>query len=837
MIELNHKINSRGVLVNSIIDMIEVNITVTDNPYNIPVDTLFSMAARKNKKRGFLFVSKILGKHIPVVPAISLLGGAALAVRYMEERYEREHPIKYQLIESLITQQNAKETWVTISEHPYLLPDKTVVIGFAETATALGHALFDCFRNAEYVHTTREQILDIDSTIRFEEEHSHATSQRFYADPSSLKNDYPIMLVDDEITTGKTALNIIDSLQKQFPRKEYTLVSLLDWRSEEDKQKFKEKERELGISIRTVALISGSIMVKGEPVELEGAYEYKTGGEMIQPTVIKHLRNNVGIECPVIRYSSIDSTGEVNTTPYLKWTGRFGLTDEAKDDQNLYVRKIGETLGETRTGPNTLCLGTGEFMYIPMKIAFHMGEGTVFQSTTRSPIHRLDRDGYAVRSGFSFPSPDDPSVTNYFYNIPYGHYDDIYLFIERALPDDRLSFLLDCLKEVGTPRIHVIVLSGTQGPIAEPTPIGSYDRKDVTFLLKDISDVMEESDTEDREEAIQSGTHYSEMLPIEYKPNTEYMQLFHSSLEASKKKLAQAIGVVAEKIVKERGHSIVLVSLARGGTPIGILIKRYLFFKYNMNVPHFSVSIIRGRGIDVNAIRYILETHPDRNIQFIDGWTGKGAITKELSKSCKNLKRQTGLSVSDHLAVLADPGHCASIYGTREDFLIPSACLNSTVSGLVSRTVLNEVLIGENDFHGAKYYREMEPEDVSNLFIDTITTQFPLIADDVLAALESNEQIETPPNWQGLRDIQRIQQEYRIENINLIKPGVGETTRVLLRRVPWKILVKDRHNECLKHILLLAEERGVEVEQYDNMSYMCCGLIKPLRSKRHDICK
>ncbi len=46
------------------------------------------------------------------------------------------------------------------------------------------------------------------------------------------------------------------------------------------------------------------------------------------------------------------------------------------------------------------------------------------------------------------------------------------------------------------------------------------------FLLKDISDLMKESSTETREQAIQAGTHYSEMLPMEYKPSKAYMDLF-----------------------------------------------------------------------------------------------------------------------------------------------------------------------------------------------------------------------------------------------------------------------------------------------------------------------
>ena len=63
------------------------------------------------------------------------------------------------------------------------------------------------------------------------------------------------------------------------------------------------------------------------------------------------------------------------------------------------------------------------------------------------------------------------------------------------------------------------------------------------------------------------------------------------------------------------------------------------------------------------------------------------------------------------LAVLADPCGYSNVYGIRDDFLIPSACLNSTVSGLVSRTVLRDDLIGKDDFHGAKFYKELKDVD------------------------------------------------------------------------------------------------------------------------------
>ncbi|MBM7690921.1 hypothetical protein JOC77_000324 [Peribacillus deserti] len=352
---------------------------------------------------------------------------------------------------------------------------------------------------------------------------------------------------------------------------------------------------------------------------------------------------------------------------------------------------------------------------------------------------------------------------------------------------------------------------------------GSYSREDVIFLLKDISHAELENGTEEREKSMQTGGHYSESLPIEYQPSQDYMNLFHQSLDEHKWKMAAAIRTVAEKIYRSKGSDLVLVSLARAGTPVGVLIKRYLSFAYQISVPHYSVSIIRGRGLDLNALSYIVKKHGSEAVQFIDGWTGKGAITKELIQSVSGFNSGQQESVSHSLAVLADPGECADIYGTREDFLISSACLNSTVSGLVSRTVLNKQYIGPHDFHGAKYYQDLASLDLSNYFVDAISALFPELSEQTV-----DMDSDAGKTWQGLKDIQTIQEEYGIENINLIKPGVGETTRVLLRRVPWKILVQNSGNPELKHILYLAEERNVPVEVFPNMSYSCIGLIKPI---------
>lgn len=368
--------------------------------------------------------------------------------------------------------------------------------------------------------------------------------------------------------------------------------------------------------------------------------------------------------------------------------------------------------------------------------------------------------------------------------------------------------------------------------INKPERMGSYSESDVIFLLKNLSEINLEKGTDDREQAIQSGVHYSEMLPVEYQPTPEYIQLFKDTLVETAEKVALATGVVAELIMKKRGGNVALISLARAGTPIGILIKRYISFRYQMELPHYSISIIRGKGIDENALKYIFQQHGlDTSLQFVDGWTGKGAIRKVLIDACRDFQNKYGIILNDDLAVLADPGCCTETFGTREDYLIPSACLNSTVSGLMSRTVLRDDLIGQDDFHGAKYYKEWLDDDLSNHFIDVVADYFPKIT--TAAEEEAIEMLSLPAEvtWQGMKDIESIQRKYDISDVNLVKPGVGETTRVLLRRVPWKILVDRMDNPNLKHILLLAKDRNVPVEVFPGLNYSCCGIIKPLKGE------
>ena len=343
----------------------------------------------------------------------------------------------------------------------------------------------------------------------------------------------------------------------------------------------------------------------------------------------------------------------------------------------------------------------------------------------------------------------------------------------------------------------------------------SFLKDDVILLLKDITGLVNPLPTAEREKRIQGGTHYSEMLPLEYKPTADYIRIYEKALEVFGQTTADAVARVSDKIAKSKGRDVVIVSLARAGTPLGILISRYIRKKYGFECPHYSISIIRDRGIDRNAVNYILQRHPPESLQFMDGWTGKGVIYRELRKELKSFE-----GITDELAVLADPAHLTELCGTHDDILIPSSCLNSTVCGLISRTFLRKDIIGEKDFHGAAWYKELSSEDRTYEFIDYIEKRF---------IYDLPPETYTPEKGKK-DDVEMLSRKYRIENINYIKPGIGETTRVLLRRVPWKVIVDERYRRSqeLDHIRQLAIERNVNIE-YDRLNnYKCCGLIKQL---------
>jgi hypothetical protein len=360
---------------------------------------------------------------------------------------------------------------------------------------------------------------------------------------------------------------------------------------------------------------------------------------------------------------------------------------------------------------------------------------------------------------------------------------------------------------------------------------GSYHADDVSFLLKEIR--MPAMEVSEKERLIQSGRrHYSEMISLESPPSSAYLRLFHEACRRNNPRFCGDLIRLARHLAADVTGEITLVSLARAGTPVGVLLKRILESYCRRSVRHYSISIIRDRGIDSNALRHILtsERRDPAGIVFVDGWTGKGVIAAELTRWVTVFNEQEGCSLSTALHVVADISGAAAIAATHEDYLIPSAIMNAIVSGLVSRSILNDEYIGRDDFHGCVYYREFEGIDLSRFFVDDVMSFAPGLWEQLasepplLTAVAQRDRLrgESQSFMAGIRE------RYGIKDVNHIKPGIGETTRVLLRRVPHLVLLRDESLPEVAHLRLLAAEKNVPVEQNPALPYNAAAVIAEL---------
>jgi hypothetical protein len=359
---------------------------------------------------------------------------------------------------------------------------------------------------------------------------------------------------------------------------------------------------------------------------------------------------------------------------------------------------------------------------------------------------------------------------------------------------------------------------------------GSYAEGDVAFLLKPAW--IEPVPTAEKERLLQSGArHYSEMLSAEAPPSRRYLALFEDAMDANAARMAADVARLARALDAARGAGeTVLVSLARAGTPLGVLLRRALLrLRPGVPAPHYSVSIIRDRGLDAAALDHVRARHDERAIVFVDGWTGKGAITRELHRSVADYNRRRGARVPARLAVLADLAGVADLGATADDYLIPSSILNAVVSGLVSRTVLNDAVVGPGDFHACRYYAELAPHDLSRAFVDRV---------DALVGAALRDPSVGPATWDAARAgalqarsrrfVRETMERYGLADANRVKPGIGEATRALLRRLPERLLLRDEHGPDVRHLVHLAGEGGVPVEIVPELPYRATVIIQTL---------
>lgn len=350
---------------------------------------------------------------------------------------------------------------------------------------------------------------------------------------------------------------------------------------------------------------------------------------------------------------------------------------------------------------------------------------------------------------------------------------------------------------------------------------GSYLPAEVTLLLDIVSaDSVNDISPTQKEALIQSGQrHYSDMLTLEKPPSATHEALYNQALMAGKQRMANDVTNLAFSLHQlfhacvSASQPLILVSLVRAGLPIGVLLQKALSdasASYALASQHYGVSIIRDRGLDPVALQYILQQHPRSPIVFVDGWTGKGAIYGELQRSLAKItdKRQQAQLFHQGdgvipLVTLADPAGVAWLSASNDDWLMPASLLNSTVSGLISRTLYREPSDG---LHQAVYYDKLQPWDRSGEFIQTID------------ALRQQTPLSTPltgkllPIFATQSVIDDLAARFAISNRNRIKPTIAEATRAILRRDPECVLVNEmadgQDTALLRH---LCEEKNIQL--------------------------
>ena len=380
--------------------------TIDSNKYGFAPEQLFAIGKRElNTKRSFLFVSKLLGKHLSVRPEVVRATGYLLA------------SLRYGFNPSTYVDCIKEDTLPSYDAHA--VDNDVLVIGFCETATALGLSVALAIQGSTYISTTREPIYGYQRIVSFEEAHSHATTHNMFSNVIQMDRFKRIILVDDEITTGNSFLHLMEALLR-FPQiKEITILSILDWRDENHRNAFRHFSNVYGITISVYSLISGMIRMDDHALYKNGIVCRSSKFTQVLPLEM----------FPKTEVQAPDGT----IYRYITDTGRFGLSYEemlmiegrAKEAATL----IGQAIGEAH---RLLVLGHGENIYIPSRVAAcleRMGYVVRFKTTSRTPIHC---DGTLFKDIVEFQEKG----TNYhFYNLHEAEtYDRVILLCEDGFP-------------------------------------------------------------------------------------------------------------------------------------------------------------------------------------------------------------------------------------------------------------------------------------------------------------------------------------------------------------------------------------------------------------------
>ncbi|MDJ0316615.1 phosphoribosyltransferase domain-containing protein [Arthrobacter antibioticus] len=403
----------------------QLDVAIHSDPQSaVAVQDLVGLALRRNPKRAHLLVSAVLAKHVPTEPALVMAAGELLGAFVASELAlmpdDGGHPRTLPATgESSLTTAAAQLSAVlqgspgkrhsaiaafaeTVAGLRTVVTD-AVVLGYAETATGLGRLVANSL-GAYYLHSTRHATPSVVPVAGFEEGHSHATSHALVpTDPHWLDGNGPVILVDDELSTGSTVINTIRELHALVPHAVYVIAALIDLRSSSDRARFDALATELDCKIAVTAL--GKARVELAPDILPRAAELI---QRLQPPASVSPVPAANPK-PAGRLSVLELSSE-DLTPVR--SDRFGnISPPNAADIDVIAKALSNLVGTHKCQGPLVVLGCEENMFLPLAVANTLASllpaGDVrFSTTTRSPIVALDQSGYAIAGALSFASHD-----------------------------------------------------------------------------------------------------------------------------------------------------------------------------------------------------------------------------------------------------------------------------------------------------------------------------------------------------------------------------------------------------------------------------------------------
>jgi len=361
-------------------------------------------------------------------------------------------------------------------------------------------------------------------------------------------------------------------------------------------------------------------------------------------------------------------------------------------------------------------------------------------------------------------------------------------------------------------------------PVSDHGFSGSYELGDVEFLLRRME--VAPLPTEERERLVGSGErHYSEMMGTEDRPSRERMQVFRECLRLNQGTLATDLVSLAHALnASAEGEELTLVSIARAGTPIGVIVRKLLIERLGWTpgaVRHYSVSVIRDFGLDRAAMHHILARHSAASVRFIDGWTGKGTIATEVARS---IRRDSRLyrHVDPGLWVPLDISGVSRWAANSEDYLLPLTVLGGTVSGLVSRSILRAEDRKVARWHGCAELSNLRKYDVSRWFVKHMTELG--FDPSIRARVGHSENRVRAAECRSF--VEALISEFGLSDTHGVKIGIGEAVRASLRRMPYRIMLRSLDSGDGLLVRRLASLRGIPVEHRPDMPVTAAALIK-----------